>query len=148
MRACGNDKALGLNACVTRLQGLATGEGAMRFNDMHPKTGEAFHAIHRLNRRNRVFDMRHHSTEINIRHRRRQAKLRVFGRLLGAVRRCQQGFGGDTAIIQTIATHFAAFDQNDIGPHLNRARGHRKAARASPNNANICGDGVAHLKSS
>ena len=106
----------------------------------HHGDPHSFKALLRIVRRDGcddAVDMGFDTREINVRKLRANAECGAGACGVGLFAGGDQGFGWHTAIVQTIATHFAFFNQHHVGAHLGGSRGNGQTARARADHANI-----------
>ena len=110
-RACGNNKATGLNDRIASLHLGFRDEASKFLNDGHAKAFEPLNAVQWCNRGNHVMHVVLGSHIVDRCNRVRDAVFRAMRHGMRLFGRSDQRFGRHAAIIQAIAAHLMAFKQ-------------------------------------
>ena len=132
-----NDEAPGTDPERPCLHLARPGEGCSLAQHGRPETLEA---LLRIMRRDGCDDTLHMITdllEVGARGSRLNAEPSGMTRGMGGMRGCDQGFGRDAAVVQAVAAHLAALDQDGVDAKLCRGGGDAQSAGACANDAEV-----------
>jgi len=114
------------------------------FDHLYAQRRKALYRIIRGNFADHVMHMFMHAGKVDLWFDRCNTKGRRCAHGMGRMTGGQDRFRGHTAIIQTVTTHFAFFQQNGLGAQLCGPCGHRQATRTCAYNTNVCIDDIGH----
>ena len=140
-----HDNTLGRDDGIARLDPIGADEFSFLLDHPHTETFEALDGIVRRDGADHAVHVVMHFPEIDIGFRgidtepvrRPDGVRRMRGR--------DHRLGRHAAVVQAVAAHLRAFDEDDLGPHLGRAGGDGQTAGPAADNAYISGNLVRHV---